>query len=223
MNVYAVADLHGYLPAIPEDCDLLLIAGDICPDFEFGGARDTSGHQQSAWLDTTFREWLTVPAVAIWGNHDFVGEHPGLIPELPWTLLQDSETTVNGLRIYGTPWVPGLPRWAFFQNPAGLAARAELIPEGLDVLMTHGPPYRAGDHIPWTPKYETKYGTPREGEWVGDRTLNRAINRAKPGVALCGHIHESRGTHYVGGVTVHNVAAVDGAYVPYPLPIRRVL
>lgn len=216
MNVYAVADLHGYLPPIPEDCDLLLIAGDICPDFD-------TPYRQAAWLDTTFREWLTVPVVAIWGNHDFVGEYPGLIPDLPWTLLQDSETTVCGLRIYGTPWVPGLPRWAFFQNAAGLQARAELIPEGLNVLMTHGPPKWFGDYIPTSPKQQAKYEN-YFGEHVGERFLNEAIDRADPDVVLCGHIHEARGAYMTAnGVPIFNVAAADGAYEPYPEPISQIL
>lgn len=64
----AIADQHGYLPTI-EPCDLLLIAGDICPD-DFVRP-DSPDHLH--WLDSTFRDWLRgVPAqriVGIAGNH----------------------------------------------------------------------------------------------------------------------------------------------------------
>lgn len=225
MTIYAAADLHGQLPDVPEDCDVLLLAGDICPDFA-----DRTGFQQAGWLDATFRSWIRplvlsprrIKVIAIWGNHDFVGEHPGLIPDdLPWTLLQDSEATVNGLRIYGTPWVPGLPYWAFFANERALEARAEAIPAGLDILMTHGPPYGAGDLVPWTPKYATKYGTPPEGERVGDYALRAAIKDVRPKHVLCGHIHEDRGQHSVAGVPVTNVAAVDERYRMHQQPFFR--
>ncbi len=235
-NVYAIADLHGNLPEVPRDADALLLVGDICPDFGFNGSVDRTGVMQGQWLKTTFRDWLEAapcPVVAIWGNHDFVGEHDDLVPSgLPWTLLQDSETTLDlpggPLRVFGTPWVPGLPYWAFYARDEALEARARMIPDGLDVLMTHGPPYLAGDYIPTSEKQREKYGN-WGGKNVGDKHLRPAIERARPKVTVCGHIHEARGLHRIytsdlacDGYPVVNCAAVDEVYDLYPNPFVRI-
>ncbi|KAM3855655.1 metallophosphoesterase MPPED2 isoform 3-T4 [Vipera latastei] len=55
--------------------------------------------------------------------------------------LQDSEVTVKGFRIYGAPWTPWFNGWGF-NLPRGqsLLDKWNLIPEGIDILMTHGPP-----------------------------------------------------------------------------------
>lgn len=236
--VYAISDLHGQLPEVPRDADALLIVGDICPDFATStekarmGALDKGGARQADWLDTEFRAWLAplfarnCRVVAIWGNHDFVGEHPSLVPDLPWTLLQDSETTLNlpggPLRAYGTPWVPGLPYWAFYARDEALEARARMIPEGLDVLMTHGPPLGAGDFIPTSPKQREKYGN-YNGTHVGDRALKNELPAKDPLVTVCGHIHEARGVYglkdYSG--TIYNCAAVDEFYRLHAHPFTR--
>jgi Icc-related predicted phosphoesterase len=218
--IYAASDLHGNLVDPPLDATAIMLAGDICPDFitqRFVGSKartDKGEAQQSNWLDTEFRLWLDtigLPTVAIWGNHDFVGEHPELIPDLPWTLLQDNLVNFEGLAVFGTPWVPGLPYWAFYGSDTALHARAEAVPEGLDVLLTHGPPYMAGDYIPTSPKQRNKYGN-YGGDNVGDHHLNIAIRRTRPKITICGHIHESRGRHWLAGSRVLNVAAVTETY-----------
>jgi Calcineurin-like phosphoesterase len=217
--IYATSDLHGNLLPPPDDAEALLLAGDICPDFIT--MRGEGLAEQANWLDGPFREWIEghgLPTVAIWGNHDFVGEHPRIIPDLPWILLQDSETMLHGLRVWGTPWVPRLSRWAFYASDTGLMARAELIPEGLDVLMSHGPPYRAGDRIPGGSKYGNV-----GAEFVGDSSLNDAIRRMQPKVTICGHIHEARGHHWCSGNRVINVAAVDEFYEVRDEPWTRVV
>ena len=59
MIICAVSDLHGQLPDIPK-CDLLLIAGDVCP------VTNHSLDFQEHWLDTEFRWWLKkIPAKKI--------------------------------------------------------------------------------------------------------------------------------------------------------------
>ena len=225
MAVYAISDLHGNLPAIPEDCDVLLIAGDICPDYAPTSAQhwdfiDKTGVRQAGWLDTTFRDWITPltkrggQVVAIWGNHDFVGEYPGLVPKLPWTLLRDTGVKIEreqgfALAIWGTPWVPTLTSWAFYGSSAVLQGRADAIPRNIDVLMTHGPPYGACDRV-------------ANGTKVGDSTLNQAINRSSASVVICGHIHEARGTGYCHGKVVRNVSAVDDLYRLDDSPFVRI-
>uniref|UniRef100_A0A8C9L8U8 Metallophosphoesterase domain containing 1 n=1 Tax=Pavo cristatus TaxID=9049 RepID=A0A8C9L8U8_PAVCR len=55
--------------------------------------------------------------------------------------LQDSEVTVRGFRIYGSPWQPWFYGWGF-NLPRGqaLLEKWNLIPDGIDILITHGPP-----------------------------------------------------------------------------------
>jgi hypothetical protein len=240
VHVYAASDLHGELPDFPADADLIILAGDICPDFR--APRDTPQYwsAQAHWLNTDFRKWLLSrprgsEVYGIWGNHDFVGEHRDFIPDnLPWKLLQDeaaSLTLWNGrsdpehtIRVYGTPWVPGLPRWAFYASETQLRARSEkAIPPFLDILISHGPPHGAGDYIPGgTEKQVSKYGN-LHGIHVGDVWLrDLTLGHDAPKNLICGHIHESRGVHVSGNTTVYNVAAVDELYDLHPNPWTRI-
>lgn len=205
MRIYAISDTHGYLPEIPSDADVIIHAGDICPDFN-SGYHDKSGKRQAEWLEYKFLPWVPedIPFIMVWGNHDYVGEKPGLwefnftIERPNLTTLRDQGCRLGDLDIWGTPWVPNLPYWAFHASDNALVERASTIPEGLDILISHGPPRGWGDYIP----------TSREH--VGDRALRRRLEVIKPRVTLCGHIHEARGRWANGEVL--NVSAVDATY-----------
>lgn len=217
MIVYATSDLHGALPEI-EPCDLLIIGGDICPDFPVGkkGSLKKGVYRQRQWLDTTFRQWLEeIPAVhvvGIAGNHDFVFENSFTIPMRPmrWEYLRDSEIEVEGLRIYGTPWVPNLVNWAFYGDFDWLGNRWAKIPSEVDVLISHGPPHGHGDRV-------------RSGMAVGCEQLHDRIDEIKPKVVITGHIHEGHGIHRFkqqDETTIYNVALMDEVYVPTHEPTR---
>lgn len=228
MKVLATADLHGNLPEI-DDCDVLLIAGDICPDFPSKAGKydlvDKGGQMQAYWLGTAFRGWLEalrerdIQVVGIAGNHDFVFEQSSLIPDLPWTYLRDQGVRIEhdgeSVNIWGTPWVPGLPRWAFYASSEALQARAESIPAGVDILMTHGPPYGVADVV------GPKYGA-RENTHVGDEALLDELQRIDPKAVVCGHIHEGFGIYEATPslIPVYNVSLVDEGYVPTRVPCR---
>src|SRR3954452_22943471 len=103
--IVAASDLHGHLPDVPE-CDLLLLAGDLCP------VADHSIPTQAQFPAGPFKDWLaSVPArqiVGIAGNHDFIFERDAdLVPRnLPWTYLQDAGAAFGGFNVFGTPWQP---------------------------------------------------------------------------------------------------------------------
>ncbi|XP_059704354.1 metallophosphoesterase MPPED2 isoform X3 [Haemorhous mexicanus] len=94
--------------------------------------------------------------------------------------LQDSEVTVKGFRIYGAPWTPWFNGWGF-NLPRGqsLLDKWNLIPEGIDILMTHGPPLGFRD---WVPKELQRVGCVE--------LLNTVQRRVRPKLHVFGGIHE---------------------------------
>jgi predicted phosphodiesterase len=198
VRVVAVSDLHGQLPTIPS-CDLLLLAGDLCP------LADHADDAQRAYLEGPFADWLEhAPAdaiVGVAGNHDLIAERePALLAGLPWSYLLDAETEVAGLRIWGSPFAVTYGDWAFMESEAALERRFTAIPDGLDLLLVHGPPFAVLDHAV-------------RGVDTGSRALRRAVLRARPAVAVFGHIHEAHGEDRLGETRCLNVSLLDERYV----------
>ena len=98
----------------------------------------------------------------------------------------------GSLRIWGSPWQPWFHDWAFnARRGPEIDAKWKLIPEGIDVLVTHGPPAGFGDMCD-------------HGEAVGCADLLRHLGRIKPRLHLFGHIHEDRGEWQLGPTRLVN-------------------
>jgi Icc-related predicted phosphoesterase len=203
VRIVALSDLHGYLPPHLPACDLLLLAGDLCP------VTDHSLDFQAQWLATEFRAWLECrearKIIAIAGNHDFIFERmPELVPcDLPWIYLEDSGIEWEGLRIWGTPWQPCFFDWAFNGDPAKLQQQWSLIPDETDILIVHGPPWGYGDSVEDRPGQFRNTGCPH---------LLERIKEITPRLVVFGHIHEGRGEWRLGKTTLANVTILDVDY-----------
>jgi Icc-related predicted phosphoesterase len=200
-TIVAISDQHGVLPEVPP-CDLLLIAGDICPVTNHGL------DFQERWVRFDFRDWLRrVPArkiVFIAGNHDFVFEQrPAFLPaDFPATYLRDSGIEWEGLHIWGTPWQPWFYDWAFNLYEPELARKWDLIPANTDILLVHGPPQDHGDGVP-----------DRDGvRHTGSPSLLSRIRQIQPKLVAFGHIHEGRGHWRIGDAVLANVTIQNERY-----------
>ncbi len=179
MRLVLISDTHNQHPrlVLPPG-DLLVHAG----DFTMRGTEPEV---------TAFGSWLEAQPfehkIVVAGNHDFLFERDplrarALLPPDAHYLL-DSEVTLGGLRFWGAPWQPWFMDWAFnLKRGPELAAKWALIPEGVDVLITHGPPQGTADRT-------------TSGEDVGCADLARAMARVKPRLSVFGHIHEGYGVY----------------------------
>ncbi len=164
-----------------------------------------------------FNEFLgTLPhkhKIVIAGNHEGTFEwHPKESRRLLTNCiyLEDSEVSINGIRIYGSPWTPSFHEMAFCL-PKGRFIREkwDLIPAGIDVLVTHGPPAGHGDR---------KLGNLLD-EGQGCFDLLAAVQRIRPKYHVFGHIHRGYGLTWGEHTTYINAAIFDEEYQPTHPPM----
>jgi Icc-related predicted phosphoesterase len=214
MKIIATSDLHGSLPNVP-NCHVVVIAGDVCP---ISNSHSRPG--QAKWLKNYFKPWAEeLPAdYVLWcaGNHDFALEdqqvvaresqkYKGAYPNKV-IYLKDEKVEVHGVTFWFTPWTQNLPGWAFQTSAKSAEAHYRLIPEGIDILVSHAPPYGTGDECPgWS-----------ANEHVGSPELAAAIAKKKPKVVICGHIHEGYGKYG----NIYNVSHNTADYEPINPPVE---
>jgi len=219
MRIVALSDQHGFLPDIPP-CDLLIVAGDICPD-RFGPFMAMHDpYQQQAWFDRNARPWLaSAPAthrLLTWGNHDWCGQACSFRSDSPeharstdLQILVDEGTTVplsagGQVFVWATPWSNRFMRWAFMKEPRDLEPFYAAIPGSTDILVSHQPPYGHGDRT-----FDLDSG---QVQHVGSRELLVAIERVRPKIVICGHVHGGYGRYEHLGIPIYNVSVVDERY-----------
>lgn len=197
MRIVCISDTHRQHRRIQvPDGDVLIHAGDFC-------GRGTLAEVED------FNKWLgTLPhaeCIVIAGNHDLPFEEaPEAARELITyaTYLEDSGIEIDGIRFWGSPWQPEFFNWAFNlpRGPA-LAEKWAMIPDGTDVVITHGPPYGYGDLC-------------FDGMTVGCADLLAALDRCGARLHVSGHIHEGYGVYERAGMKIVNASTCDFHYRP---------
>jgi predicted phosphodiesterase len=217
MKIVFVSDTHNYLRqmTLPPG-DVIIHAGDAT----MGGKLDEVAHFAKTYGELPYKHRILIA-----GNHDWMAQRDNalwrtLMKERGITYLEDSgavidpdghvypwdpEKVMAGIKVWGSPWQPWFYDWAFnLKRGSEIKAKWNLIPAGVDILVTHGPPYGKLD---LTLSYN---GNPREE--VGCYDLADAITRVKPRVHAFGHIHCGYGVVQEDGTTYVNASNCDEHY-----------
>jgi Icc-related predicted phosphoesterase len=196
-NIWLISDTHRKHQEliVPSSIDIVIFAGDC------SNAR--SPYINQIQVDE-FMEWysgLYIPhKVFVPGNHD-TSIHMGLI-NIPSniTLLIDELVIIDGIKIYGSPYTPKYGEWAYMYERGGdrLSSTWEMIPDKLNILVTHGPSKGILDDI--------------GHKNVGCELLATRLQNIELDVHVFGHIHECSGRIHVESYNRHmpiNASVVD--------------
>lgn len=117
--------------------------------------------------------------IFIAGNHDFALEkNPPLVEILQnVNYLNNQTTTIEGITLRGSPVTPPFYNWAFMWP---LEKRRQLyrgIPDNCDII-SHGTVFGTLDKV-------------KMGQNIGCPLLKTRVEKIKPKLFICGHIHEA--------------------------------
>jgi Icc-related predicted phosphoesterase len=203
MKVVLISDMHNREIDLPPG-DLLVVGGDLT---------NTGSVDQL----TRFNNYIAKHAhkykhkpLAVAGNHDFLFEKDRAEAETILSscqYIEDTEVIIDGVRIYGSPWTPMFHSWAFMKDRGEPIRRYwEMIPDGLDLLVTHGPPWGILDDA---------------GSHVGCEELLQVVTqelRVPPRFHAFGHIHEGYGSYITEKTAFYNVSVCDRMYLATNAP-----
>lgn len=176
MRIIQISDTHSkhhLLTDLPA-ADVIVHCGDI-----------TENGTEEEVLD--FLNWfITLPyqhKIFVTGNHDLCLWDATGIEDLPENVhfLQDCECEIEGIKFFGLAY-----------NHS-----EQLVPSGVDVLVTHEPPLMILDESNHT-------------HW-GNAPLRNRIFEVMPRYHLFGHAHEAYGTEKKQGIVFSNAALLDNS------------
>jgi len=201
MRLVLLSDTHGRHKKLTlPDGDVLIHCGDV-------------SHRGNLAETEAFGRWFAAQPhtfkVLVPGNHDAATENPtarNLLRSLGITVLVDGGATIGGKRFHGSPWTPRFGDWAWMRDDAELGSYFAEIPQGLDVLVTHGPPRGILDRN-------------SAQEACGSAALLDAATIKKPRLHVFGHIHEGRGMCQRGDTDFLNVANLSFDYTRLHDPV----
>jgi len=204
-RIWVISDTHGNHGQleIPKGVDAVIHCGD-----------STNHH---GWIHNqpefeNFYNWfIYLPIyrkVLIAGNHDAWATkryNIDRLKEAGVVYLEHEFAEVDGIKIFGSPYTPTYGEWHFMKSRETLDRWWRDIPEGLDVLVTHGPPKGILD---LSRNYEDKL------EYCGDGALLKHALNKKPKYHCFGHIHnfkdcKNQGIRIFEDVTFINASVVE--------------
>ena len=202
-----ISDTHNKYNAldIPK-CDILISTGDY-------SMRGLPKEVQS------FHEWLAKQnakhKISIQGNHElWVEKNFNAAKDIALeacprvNFIDEGLVEIADLKIWCSAITPWFCDWAWNRNRGtDIKRHWDLIPDDIDILATHGPPYGYGDFVEW------------DALNVGCKDLLDRIEEVHPIISAYGHIHQGYGIYKNKHTTFVNASTCDEGYKPVNLPI----
>jgi Icc-related predicted phosphoesterase len=146
------------------------------------------------------------------GNHDaFLEVDPSRCKLISNAIVIINEAvTVAGLKIWGSPTTPLLGAAFGLSSPADRTRLYATIPDDVNILVTHGPPFGILDRSPGALHH------------AGCPQLLEAVTRIKPQLHIFGHVHGAHGTVSTEDTLYVNAALLgpDGDLDASPIVLR---
>jgi len=209
IDITCLSDCHGFLPSDFPGGDILIVAGDLT-----ASDKVREYYYFFDWIE----EQKYTKKIVIAGNHDNVLQNNSVVfRNATFQYLCDSGTEFDGLKIWGSPWTKSFqgmnPMCKAFcvDTEEELANKFALIPDDIDILITHSPPFGILDGIPMEDGSEFH---------AGSTALRDAIKRIQPRAHFFGHIHENGSCiSLLENVLYVNASHVDEKYRPVHEPV----
>lgn len=189
MNLLLFSDLHRDRAAarriveLSRDVDVVIGAGDFATVRR--GIRDT--------IDVLAA--ITTPAVLVPGNSESFEELQAACAKWPSALvLHGAGTVIDGVPFWGLGGAVPVTPFGDWSYDFSEAAATDLLRDcpSAGVLVTHSPPKGCLD-------------VSSSGNSLGSTAVWEALQRCRPQLVVCGHIHDSSGRQMqVGGTTIIN-------------------
>jgi|SRR5579863_9701422 len=230
MIIDCIADLHGHYPVL-EGGDLLIVAGDLtardtleehlefvkwCGRQHYGHVIYIAGNHDNLCLKEPVKNKKVEYLFDSGTEFDYEKQvaHPASTSHVSIDVLM---TETKKIKIWGSPWTktfPGMnPHCMAFtcDTEEQLAEKFAMIPNDIDILITHSPPYGILDQT-------------SKNRCGSTYLLNKFRGSTNLKLHVFGHIHENGGKcAQIGMIKYVNASHVNEHYEPVNKPIRVIL
>lgn len=191
MKIWHISDTHTFHSqlSIPKNIDMVIFSGD-CSNVQNPYLNESEVRNFIEWfgnLDIKYKIFVA-------GNHDTSIERK-LILRTDFTekgiiYLENESFEIEGIKIWGSPITPSFGTgWAFNKKRDKLHDLWSIIPEDIDIVVTHSPPKGCLD---------LSFDRNNNLEFCGCTALAKRMRILKPKLVLFGHIHCMDGVNNAG-------------------------
>lgn len=207
MKIATISDTHSYhREIVVPDADVLICSGDITWKGELSIIEDFC-----KWMKNLPHKYKIV----IFGNHETGLQKTGpkrdaalqMFKDANIIHLDDSNVTIDNRKIYGSSWNCWFHNWEYnVERGNDIAQKWKLIPEDVEILVLHQPPYGTLDMVE---EYTNLVH-------IGCKDLANRINELnKLKVVTFGHYHLDGGkTEIKNNIIYVNAAVCTERYEP---------